>query len=865
MAAPVLLLVLCWAFRLSCSTNVPQWFNSISTHLFNLSGDIMLGGLFPINQLTSNLSQRTEPDNISCDSLNEFGLGLALVMKYAVDEINAKQDLLPGIKLGYEIYDTCMQSAVVVKPTISFLTAKSNKALSVACNYTNYETSISAVIGPYNSEMVSVIGKLLGFFLMPQISYGATSDKFSDKLLYPSFFRTVPSDKWQVEVMVLLLKKFGWNWVAVVGSEEEYGQRGVQEFSKLAENRNVCVAYQGLIPVYTDPKQAIETIIHNIKLTKVGVVVVFSLPVPAENFFKEVIRKNMSGVWIGSTSWSIHNRLTGLPNISNVGTIIAFTDRTQTLDLLEAYTKKLFNKLGEERKKASPKIPEHNNPHDPCPQCWNLSFENISLVTDPAVQRGAFSVYAAIYSVAQALHNLLGCNSTVCALLPETKIYPWRLLETLRNTSVDINGTRLVFDKDGNPNLGYNVIQWVWNGSEVDFMNVGNFYKTLQINESLFKWHTNNSQAPESTCSAECEKGQVRRVKGFHSCCYDCINCTAGTYQKNTEDIKCTKCPDRQWSTDRSSNCTDPIFDVLSWDMRETLALIMAGLLLLLCQGSVGVLFLKHRETPLVKASGGVLSFVALLSLMGACLSLMLFLGQPTDVVCRLQLPLTSIFQTVVLSVITSISLQIVYMSEFPKMAASHLHFLRGPGSWLFLLICCAVQAGICGWFLNEGPSLSKYLKLMKINFVRKFLSCPVEPMSGFALMQGFNTAMALLSFMCTFMAAKPLHQYNLARDITFASLIYCVFWVTFIPVYIGLDTKGRSILHVSFTLASNFGLLAAYYFPKCYLLLREAELNKADHFCTFLEGVPPTPAQEEPQAQTQKETQMETQTESEQ
>ena len=103
------------------------------------------------------------------NSVNEYGLGLALVMKYAVDEINANQTLLPGIKLGYEIYDTCGHSSVLVKPTLSFLTEKSINALSVECNYTDYETSISAVIGPFTSEMVSVIGKLLGFFLMPQV------------------------------------------------------------------------------------------------------------------------------------------------------------------------------------------------------------------------------------------------------------------------------------------------------------------------------------------------------------------------------------------------------------------------------------------------------------------------------------------------------------------------------------------------------------------------------------------------------------------------------------------------------------------------------------------------------------------------
>ncbi|XP_039654326.1 taste receptor type 1 member 3 [Perca fluviatilis] len=849
MAAPFTLLVLCWAFRLSCSASPPEWFNNISTNLFSLPGDIMLGGLFPINQLSSNLSQRMEPNDISCKSLNEYGLGLALVMKYAVDEINANQILLPGINLGYEIYDTCLQSALIVKPTISFLTAKSTKVLSVECNYTDYETSISAVIGPLTSEMVSVIGKLLGFFLMPQVSFGATSDKFSDKLLYPSFFRTVPSDKWQVEVMALLLKEFSWNWVALVGSEEEYGQQGVQEFSKIAENMSICVAYQGLIPVYTDPKSAINTIIDNIQATKVGVVVVFSLAEPAMAFIKEVIRRNVTAVWIASTSWVLNDQVALLPNIQSIGTIIGFLNKVKTVDLLTQYTQELFTKMSEERANMSPSTPKVN-PDNPCPQCWNLSTANITLVTNDAVKRTAFSVYAAIYSVAQALHNLLGCNSTACMQGSDTKIYPWKLSQVLKKTSIDINGMRLQFDTNGNPNIGYNVIEWVWNDSGFKYLEVGSFYQQLSINKTLFKWHT--AKVPESTCSAACGPGQVRRVKGFHSCCFDCIDCLAGTYQANEEDIQCKECPERQWSVDRGINCTNPTFVVLSWDTSVALVMMLAGVLLLVCQVSVGVVFLKHRGTLLVAASGGALSFVALISLMGACLSLLLFLGQPGDMVCHLQLPLTSIFQTVAISIIMSISLQILYLTEVPKTAASHLHILRGPGSWLFVLVCCAVQAGLCVWFVQEGPSLSEYVSKMKIDFLSAFLACPMEPLHGFALIQGFNGVMALISFMCTFMAAQPPHQYNLARDITFSTLIYCVIWVTFIPIYIGLSPKDRSIVHVSFTLASNLGLVAAYFFPKCYLLLRKPELNTAEHFCTFLEGVPLTQAQEEPQPQTE-------------
>ncbi|KAJ0068902.1 hypothetical protein NL108_014010 [Boleophthalmus pectinirostris] len=830
-----------------------EWFKNISTSLFTLPGDILIGGLFPINQLTSNLSEQNKPGDVQCARVDTYGLGLSIVMKYAVDEVNANPKLLPGIKLGYKIYDTCKQTSVIVRPTISFLTKKSTNIFSVQCNYTDYETTMVAVIGPNGSEMVSVIGKLLGFFLMPQISYRATSDQFSDKTLYPSFFRTVPSDKWQVEVMVLLIQEFGWNWVAVIGSEEAYGQMGVQEFSKMAEKSSLCLAYQALIPVYTDPGPTIEIIISNIKASKVSVIVVFSLPEPAAAFFREVIKHKITGVWIGSTSWANNNRVTDIPGIQSIGTVIGFTDKTQSVDLVTEYTQALLTKISEENRNVT-RTDNHTDPTNPCPQCWNLSLANISIVQHSAVQQAAFSVYAAIYSVVQALHKLLHCNDTECVWKPETKVYPWKLLPVLKNISFDINGTKFEYDSNGNPNIGYNVMQWVWNNSNLHFRNVGTFLKTLSLNKSLFTWHTEGSMVPVSTCSAACESGQVRRVKGFHSCCFDCIDCLPGTYQASRDDNQCTKCPRGEWSILRSTSCTEPTFEVLSWDRPESVLMVLAGVLLLLSQGSVLLLFLKHRSTPLVLASGGPLACVALLSLMGACLSLVLFLGQPTDTVCLLQVPLTSIWQTVALSIITSISLQIFFVSEFPERAAPHLHTIRGPGSWLLVLSCCVAQAGICAWFVQEGSSLSTYMKNMEINFVSSFLTCPVEPLIGFALLQGFNVVLALVSFMCTFMAVKPLHQYNLSRDITFSCLIYCVLWVTFIPIYIGLKDQMKSIVHVSFSLASNFGLMASYFFPKCYLMVRKPGLNTAEHFCTILEGVPPTPPQDEPQPKTETE-----------
>ncbi|KAG9352932.1 hypothetical protein JZ751_017508 [Albula glossodonta] len=779
LSAALVLLFLCWMFGRSCNGQTPQWFQDISTALFHSPGNFSIGGLFPINELTSNLSQREEPDDIHCDRTSEYGLGLSLVMKFAVDEINGNSKLLPGVRMGFQIFDTCRQSAVIVKPTMLFLTKDSSQEISVMCNYTEYSTRVMAVIGPQTSEMTSVIGKLLGFFLMPQISYRATSDTFSDKRLYPSFFRTA-------EAIIELLKKFNWNWVAIVGSEDEYGKKGVQELSSLAAQNSICVAYEALIPVDSDATRALEEILKRIKEANVSVVVLFSVYKQVKQFFTDVIDQNMTAVWIGSTSWALHKEITTLPDIQNVGTILVFADMTQELVLLNEYAKELFSKLGKEREvrmrqseapsntTASPSL------FNPCPMCSDLSSDNISIINNPFCQHTASSVYGAVYSVAHAMHRLLECNSTMCRKRADHNVYPW--------------------------------------------------------------------QVPTSTCSSNCEPGQVHRVKGFHSCCFDCIDCREGTFLNSTKDIQCTDCPKGQWSTIRSTNCTFPTYFFLSWSCPESLALLLAGVVLLICQGAAGILFFHHRRTPLVRASGGPLSALTLLSLMGGCACIVLFLGTPNDGVCYLQQPLNALFPTITLSTILALSLQVICVTEFPDQAASHLAHLRGPGSWLLLLASCGVQAGLCGWFVQEGTSLSVHVTTMEVKFVKKFLRCPVEPMLGFGLMQGFNGLLALVSFMCTFMAQKPARQYNLARDITFSTLVYCVVWVVFIPIYTGLTDKDKSITQVIAILLSNVGLLASFFFPKCHLLLTNPDLNTPDYFHTFLEGTPPTSQEEQEQ-----------------
>ncbi|KAL4622541.1 taste receptor type 1 member 3 [Arapaima gigas] len=839
------LLLLYWSLEPGHCNNEPEWFQNISTDLFSSQGDILLGGLFPINDLDTSWNLTEGPSGLQCNSINSYGLGLSLVMKFSVDEINATPDLLPNITLGFESFDTCKQSVIIMKPTLLFLTKGMSEEISVLCNYTDYNTRVMAIIGPNTSEMVGFIAQLIGFFMMPQVSYGATSDTFSDKIQYPSFMRTAPTDQRLATGIVELMKEFGWNWVAVVGSDDEYGKQGQIQVSSLAANNSICVAYEGLIPVYSDPESMVSEILDGIQNAEVGVVVVFALSSPAQAFFSQVIQRNMTGVWVASSAWALSNLVYSLPNIASIGTVLGFTTSTQKLSLLTSYTSQLFTRIEREREKGLAQQNDNSPLANPCPICSDLSPNNISLVTQPLLQRTAFSVYLAVYSVAYALHQLLDCNSISCQKAPN-KVYPWELLNVLRNVSFDINGKNFQYDSNGNPNIGYDVLTWTWENNTFNFTEIGTYYKVLSIDQSLINWYTNSSEVPMSTCSANCESGQVRRVKGSQSCCFDCIDCKEGTYQNNTEDIQCTLCPQGQWSTLRSTNCTLPTFTFLSWSNYKAIGLTVVTTILIFIMGFVGLFFLHHRGTPLVCATGGTLSILTLLGMIGGCTSVFLFLGKPNNVVCYLQQPLSAMFATMTLSTILSISLQIICVMEFPEKASTHLDMVRGPGSWLVVLACCGLQAGLCGWFVQEGVSLSVYLSTLKVNFITKFLCCPVDPLLGFGLMLGYNCLLALISFMCTFMAKKPSNQYNIARDVTLATLFYCVVWVVFIPIYTGLDEKNKSIAQMVAILFSNTGLLAAYFIPKCHLLLVNPDLNTAEYFRTYLDATPSEKSQDQ-------------------
>lgn len=172
---------------------------------------------------------------------SSLGLLWVLAMKMAVEEINNGSALLPGLHLGYDPFGTCSEPVVAMEPSLMFMARAGSCDVAAHCNYMQYQPRVLAVTGPHSPERALVPGKFFSFFLRPQVrppptptgparrspasgaasrslqvSYGAGTDRLSNREIFPSFFRTVPSDRVQAVVTVELLQELGWNWVAAV-------------------------------------------------------------------------------------------------------------------------------------------------------------------------------------------------------------------------------------------------------------------------------------------------------------------------------------------------------------------------------------------------------------------------------------------------------------------------------------------------------------------------------------------------------------------------------------------------------------------------------------------------------------------------
>lgn len=95
-------------------------YNADSKREITLEGDLMIGGLFPVHQKGEGAQD--------CGKINaQRGIQRLEAMLLALDEINRDDRILPGIKLGAHILDTCSKDTYALEQSLEFVRASLTK------------------------------------------------------------------------------------------------------------------------------------------------------------------------------------------------------------------------------------------------------------------------------------------------------------------------------------------------------------------------------------------------------------------------------------------------------------------------------------------------------------------------------------------------------------------------------------------------------------------------------------------------------------------------------------------------------------------------------------------------------------------
>uniref|UniRef100_A0A8C5PDH9 G-protein coupled receptors family 3 profile domain-containing protein n=1 Tax=Leptobrachium leishanense TaxID=445787 RepID=A0A8C5PDH9_9ANUR len=761
-------------------------------------------------------------------------------VRFAVDEINKNTEILPNITLGFRAYDSCALLQYDLEGALQILTGLDRHIPNYRCSS---GVPFSSIIGSTISTHSVILASILGIYKFPQISHYSTSAILSDRIRFPSFLRTVPSDISQSKGLAHLVVHFRWTWVGLVATDNDYGQVGIQIIQREIVKAGACVAFnENMLTSY--PDRNAPHIVKIIKTSTAKVVVLYGASLDLVPIVKEMVKQNLTGkILVANTGWSTTVvRSAHMFSAVLHGTIgLALQSGTIPGAWTKIFWELAFNcRFISDKNETGSLVTNVKE----CTGSENLeSLQND--YNDVSSLRPTYSVYTAVLVVANALKDMNNCKNgegtfseRLCANIKDFQLPPQAvLLYYIKNVRFRLNsGKEVYFDENGDPPAVYDIVNRQLSPSGGMIMvKVGSYDlaappgNIFTINTSSILWNSGETQVPNSVCSQSCPPGFWKAGRrGEPACCYDCVPCPQGEISNLTDSFTCIKCPWNMWPNPEKSSCLPKPIEYLSYEEPLGTTLTCMSTLSSLVPGIILKLFNHFKATPIVKANNYSLSCLLLLSLSFCFLCSLLFIGFPKPENCLVRQATFGMVFSLCVSCMLAKTIMVVFAFMATKPGSNLKKWTSPWMSYMIISICLLLQFILCvTWLLLDPPFLEKNIETQPRLII---LQCNEGSPTAFWCMLGYLGLLATISFVVAFLARRLPGSFNEAKYITFSMLAFLSVWVSYIPASLSSQGKYTVAMEVFAILASSWAIVFCMFAPKCFIILFRPSMNSREY-----------------------------------
>ena len=798
---------------------------------------VVIGGIVPVHESAN--------DGRHCgDITSSFQRSEAIA--YAVDQVNKDPNVLPGIRLGFEVRDSCRLINVGLEQALKFISDRRIAPLS------NLTYGVSGVVGASLSSVSIAVANLFQLFEVPQISFSSTAQSLSNTDLYKYFLRTVPPDNFQARALADLVAYFNWTYVVAVNSGDVYGREGIQEFIDIIESRNDtlrgCKAVAIEIPfpstddTIADYENAVQTLTQQY-ISNATVIVLFGHSPTAEGLLDAVAERrnrdpafaNQSSdlVWIGTDAWG--DRLDD-EHLAIAQNVLSVNPKQNSSEGFDEY----FKSLHISNHSANPWFEEYweyyfnCSLNDPTNMC-DTANQHISANTGRRYKQQSAISFAidAVNAFAHAIHNLVTekcdsyelCNDIVEVEDGPSVIRAPLLLQYLLNVSFPGESDDLVqFDENGDKIGDY----WI---------------KNLHINEGRYEvvnigtWRSNNDDEPveifgdvvwngmagrpESICSWPCKGGEFQEFVQGQDCCFNCAVCP--DERDISDGTVCKQCDLTEIANDNKTDCIPIPVTYFGFSSALAIPAVILTCLGIIATCSVIVVLAVFYGHRIVKASSRELSGMLLAGILLCYCMPFFFMIKPSAPICAIRRFGVGFCLALCLSALVIKTIRIHRIFNRPITKSNNSLPLISPLSQVVLtLMLLLVQVAFAVvWLVAEIPSASvDYNNIHDDKTVE--LRCDASPYAGIGISLGYNIVLLFVATYFAFRTRKIPKNFKETKYINFTAYTLGIVWLAFIPIYFGTVSLGTTYQITSQVYAIVFSattILSCFFIPKLYYL----------------------------------------------